>query len=60
MKPSLEHLQWVVNLKQGDKVDCVKSDSGYRKQCWAPGYVETAIESHLKIQFLYDREIASR
>ena len=43
-----------------DIIDVIKIDQQYRKVCWSYAKVVQVLESHIKVQFLYERENFSR
>ena len=59
-EPSREHLEWIKNLKVGDSVDAIKIDQHYRKVCWSPATVIQVLESHIRVQFVYEKDGYSR
>ena len=59
-EPTLQHLEWIRNLKVDDIIDVIKIDQQYRKVCWSYAKVVQVLESHIRVQFLYERESFSR
>ena len=59
-EPSQEHLQWINTLKEGDLVDALKIEQQFKKICWSRAKVVHALESHIKIAFLNEKESFNR
>ena len=50
LEMSDEHIQWVDELKKGDKIDCLNSASN--KKCWAQGEIVSKDWNSIKVRFL--------